>query len=93
MTVRLFEAIPGSVNTVWQYFWNMGTEKPMSEWKPGGSRIRQKAAKNTGNPALLAAASGAGAPATKTTVELKNLLNRQMYSRMLPFPEIRILAV
>ena len=45
----------------------------------------KKAAKNTGNPALLAAASGAGAPATKTTVELKNLLNRQMYSRMLPF--------
>ena len=29
----------------------------------------KKAAKNTGNPALLAAASGAGAPATKTTVE------------------------
>ena len=45
----------------------------------------KKAAKNTGNPALLAAASGAGAPATKTTVELKSLLNRQMYSRMLPF--------
>lgn len=32
-----------------------------------------------------AAVSGSGQPATKTTVELKSLLNRQMYSRMLPF--------
>lgn len=32
-----------------------------------------------------AAVSGSGQPATKTTVELKSILNRQMYSRMLPF--------
>ena len=32
-----------------------------------------------------AAVSGSGQPATKTTVELKSIFNRQMYSRMLPF--------
>ena len=32
-----------------------------------------------------AAVSGSGQPATKTTVELKSILNRQMYSRMFPF--------
>lgn len=45
----------------------------------------KRTAENTGNSALLEAVSGAGVPATKTTVELKSLLNRQLYSRMLPF--------
>ena len=31
-----------SYSGICKHFWNMGTEKPMSEWKPGGSRIRQK---------------------------------------------------
>ena len=45
----------------------------------------QKQAERLGGTALPVSVSGAGQPATKTTVELKNLLNRQLYSRMLPF--------
>ena len=42
-------------------------------------------AETVGNSAVIAGISETGVPATKTTVELKSLLNRQMYSRMLPF--------
>ena len=45
----------------------------------------QKQAELFGQTAFPATVSGAGQPATKTTVELKSLLNRQMYSRMIPF--------
>ena len=45
----------------------------------------KKAAETAGSSALMAGMPGAGVPATKTTVELKSLLNRQLYSRMLPF--------
>ena len=45
----------------------------------------QKQAELFSGTAFPAAVSGAGQPATKTTVELKSLLNRQLYSRMLPF--------
>lgn len=45
----------------------------------------QKQAELFGQTAFPAIVSGAGQPATKTTVELKSLLNRQMYSRMIPF--------
>lgn len=57
-------------------------ERVEARWQQDQAK---KAAENTGNPALLAAVSGTGVPATKTTVELKSLLNRRMYSRMLPF--------
>ena len=46
---------------------------------------KQKRAELFCGTAFPAAVSGAGQPATKTTVELKSLLNRQLYSRMLPF--------
>ena len=52
----------------------------------------QKQAELFSGTAFPAALSGPGQPATKTTVELKSLLNRQLYSRMLPFSGIRILA-
>lgn len=45
----------------------------------------QKQAEIFSGTEFPAAVSGSGQPATKTTVELKSLLNRQMYSRMLPF--------
>ena len=45
----------------------------------------QKQAELFSGTAFPAALSGPGQPATKTTVELKSLLNRQLYSRMLPF--------
>ena len=45
----------------------------------------QKQAESFSGTAFPAALSGPGQPATKTTVELKSLLNRQLYSRMLPF--------
>ncbi len=45
----------------------------------------QKQAELFGQTAFPATVSGAGQPATKTTVELKSLLNRQMYSRMITF--------
>ena len=45
----------------------------------------QKQAELFGGTEFPAALSGSGQPATKTTVELKSLLNRQLYSRMLPF--------
>ena len=45
----------------------------------------QKRAELFCGTAFPAALSGSGKPATKTTVELKSLLNRQLYSRMLPF--------
>ncbi|NSK77788.1 SNF2 helicase associated domain-containing protein, partial [Blautia massiliensis (ex Durand et al. 2017)] len=45
----------------------------------------QKLAEIFSGTAFPAAVTGSGQPATKTTVELKSLLNRQMYSRMLPF--------
>ena len=46
---------------------------------------KQKRAELFCGTAFPAAVSGAGQPATKTTVELKSLLHRQLYSRMLPF--------
>lgn len=45
----------------------------------------QKQAEIFSGTEFPAAVFGSGQPATKTTVELKSLLNRQMYSRMLPF--------
>lgn len=45
----------------------------------------QKQAEIFSGTEFPAAVSGSRQPATKTTVELKSLLNRQMYSRMLPF--------
>ncbi len=45
----------------------------------------QKQAELFGQTAFPAAVSGAGQPATKTTIELKSLLNRQIYSHMIPF--------
>lgn len=45
----------------------------------------QKLAEIFSGTAFPAAVTGSGQSATKTTVELKSLLNRQMYSRMLPF--------
>lgn len=45
----------------------------------------QKQAELFSGTAFPATLSGPGQPATKTTVELKSLLNRQLYSRMLPF--------
>lgn len=45
----------------------------------------QKQAELFSGTAFPAALSGPVQPATKTTVELKSLLNRQLYSRMLPF--------
>lgn len=45
----------------------------------------RKQEEQAGEAALLPGISGTGNIATKTTIELKSLLNRQLYDRMLPF--------
>lgn len=45
----------------------------------------RKQEEQAGEASLLPGISGTGNIATKTTIELKSLLNRQLYDRMLPF--------